>query len=62
MAGIFVRSVFCPKHGYKGTLYRVGESCLVSISGAKLVIIISDIFAVNIDGKKIISLKDLLIL
>ena len=23
-AGVFVRSVFLPKHGYKGTLYRVG--------------------------------------
>lgn len=27
---IFVRSVFFGKHGYKGTLYMVGECCLVA--------------------------------
>ena len=29
VGGIFVRSVFIPKHGHEGTLYRVGEHCLV---------------------------------
>lgn len=27
--GIFVRSIFLPRHGPNGTLYRVGEFCLV---------------------------------
>ena len=26
--GIFVRSIFLPKYGPNGTLYRVGEVCL----------------------------------
>ena len=29
VGGIFVRSIFLPQHGPNGTLYRVGEFCLV---------------------------------
>ena len=51
VTGIFVRSIYCPKHGYKGTLYGVGESCLVSNSeGTLVIIVISDVFTVNITG------------
>ena len=48
---IFVRSVFFGKHGYKGTLYRVGECCLVENSSGEevvTVIKIAQIFSFKI--------------
>ena len=49
--GIFVRSVFIPRHGPKGTLYRVGECCLVrNCVGEQAVVEILDIFAISTDS------------
>ena len=33
VAGVFVRSVFVSNHGFQGTLYKMGEHCLVSNTG-----------------------------
>ena len=49
--GIFVRSIFLPRHGLNGTLYRVGEFCLVINSvGEQAILKILDIFAVSINN------------
>ena len=49
--GIFVRSVFLPKHGHNGTLYRVGEFCLICNSmGEQAVVKISDIFTISLNN------------
>lgn len=49
VGGIFVRSVFIPKHGHEGTLYRVGEHCLVTDENEEQhVIKLSHIFTINI--------------
>ena len=45
--GIFTRSIFFPKHGHGGTLYRIGEHCLVNYAREDTVIEISKIFAVE---------------
>ena len=51
VGGIFVRSIFLPKYGLNGTLYRVGEFCLVYNSvGEQAVLKISEIFAVSINN------------
>lgn len=58
--GIFVRSVFFAKHGYKGTLYRVGESCLVENAGEEVeVISIAQIFSFKISDSYFTFLKGL---
>ncbi len=49
--GIFVRSIFLPKHGLNGTLYRVGEVCLVCNSVGELAVVkICGIFAINLNN------------
>ena len=48
--GLFVRSIFLPKHGYGGTLYRVGEHCLATHNDEDIVIKISDIFSLCFSG------------
>jgi len=45
--GIFARSIFFPKHGYSGTLYRIGEHYLVNHAREDTVIEISKIFAIE---------------
>ena len=59
VGGIFVRSVFIPKHGHEGTLYRVGEHCLVTDENEEQhVIKLSHIFTINISGTYPIFVKD----
>lgn len=49
--GIFVRSIFLPRHGVNGTLYRVGEFCLVcNCVGEQAIVKILDIFVISIDN------------
>lgn len=56
--GVFVRSVFLPKHGCSGVLYRTGENCLVSNSeGENTVLEISHTFAVEFSDNIIIYVK-----
>lgn len=51
VGGVFVRSIYLPQHGPNGTLYRLGEFCLVSNSaGGQTVLKISEIFAVSINN------------
>ena len=58
IGGIFVRSVFIPKHGHEGTLYRVGEHCLVTDENEdQHVIKLSHIFTINISGTYPIFVK-----
>ena len=48
VGGIFVRSVLMTQHGHEGTLYRVGEYCLVLNSDQEQQIIrLSHIFTMN---------------
>lgn len=54
---IFVRSVFFAKHGYKGTLYRIGESCLVEDDNGEHVVLIEKIFTFKITDTYNIFLK-----
>ena len=56
---IFVRSVFFGKHGYKGTLYRVNECCLVESVSGEVIIKIAQIFSFKIMDKYFIFLKGL---
>lgn len=39
IAAVFVRSVYMPSHGYNGTLYRVGEHCLLQDEQANQIIV-----------------------
>ena len=61
---IFVRSVYFGKHGYKGTLYRVGECCFVespAVSGEEVTVIkIAQIFSFKIMDTYYIFLKAML--
>lgn len=58
VGGVFVRSVFIPKHGHEGTLYRVGEHCLVIEENEEQhVIKLSHIFTINISGTYPIYVK-----
>ena len=51
IGGIFVRSIFLPKHGPNGTLYRVGEVCLACNSAdERAVVKITNIFAINLNN------------
>ena len=49
VGGIFVRSIFLPKHGLNGTLYRVGEFYLVYNSAGEQAVLKIEIFAVSIN-------------
>ena len=57
VGGIFVRSVFIPKHSHEGTLYRVGENCLVMNENEEHVIKLSHVFTINISGTYPIFVK-----
>lgn len=53
VGGVFVHGVFIPAHGYRGTLYRVGEHCLVNEEVMK----VSHIFSLSISGTYHIFIK-----
>lgn len=58
VGGIFVRSVFIPKHGHEGTLYRVGEYCLITDENEEQhAIKLSHIFTINISETYPIFIK-----
>ena len=50
LAAVSVRSIYFPTHSYGGTLYRVGENCVVETSTDLLIVQISQVFAVKVCG------------